>query len=121
MVRLNKKYLQIDYKGVSNDNIVYTILASDGQPKYGEVVLMPMPADSPLEGLDPSLLNEQGFTATTSFTQQDVNDGTVWYHHFGRSTSSDSFQFQKATDVTGTSSSSRISKWEQRLAFRMNN
>ncbi|XP_067377534.1 extracellular matrix protein FRAS1 isoform X3 [Channa argus] len=99
MVRLNKKYLQIDYKGVSNDNIVYTILASDGQPKYGEVVLMPMPADSPLEGLDPSLLNEQGFTATTSFTQQDVNDGTVWYHHFGRSTSSDSFQFQVSTET----------------------
>lgn len=35
MVRLDKKYLQVDYKGVSTDNILYTILASDGQPKYG--------------------------------------------------------------------------------------
>lgn len=36
MVRLDKKYLQVNYKGVSTDNIVYTILASDGQPKYGK-------------------------------------------------------------------------------------
>ncbi len=35
MVRLDKKYLQADYKGVSTDDIVYTIHASDGQPKYG--------------------------------------------------------------------------------------
>lgn len=39
MVRLDKKYLQVDYKGVSTDNIVYTILASDGQPKYGTVFI----------------------------------------------------------------------------------
>lgn len=35
LVRLDKKYLQAEYKGVSSDEIVYTILASDGQPKYG--------------------------------------------------------------------------------------
>lgn len=35
MVRLDKKYLQADYKGVSSDDIVYTVHASDGQPKYG--------------------------------------------------------------------------------------
>lgn len=35
MVRLDKKYLQADYKGVSTDDIVYTILASDSRPKYG--------------------------------------------------------------------------------------
>lgn len=35
MVRLDKKYLQANYKGVSSDDIVYTIVASDGQPKYG--------------------------------------------------------------------------------------
>lgn len=39
MVRLDKKYLQVDYRGVSTDNIVYTILASDGQPKYGTISL----------------------------------------------------------------------------------
>lgn len=35
MVRLDKKYLQADFKGVATDDIVYTILPSDGQPKYG--------------------------------------------------------------------------------------
>ncbi|XP_068615370.1 extracellular matrix organizing protein FRAS1-like, partial [Brachionichthys hirsutus] len=94
MVRLDKKYLQTDYKGVSSDGIVYTVRASEGQPKYGEVVLVSMPADGPADGWSPSLTDDQGFTRTTSFTQQDVNDGTVWYRHFGRGTNSDSFQFQ---------------------------
>lgn len=35
MVRLDKKYLQTDYAGVSSDDIVYTIQAAEGQPKYG--------------------------------------------------------------------------------------
>ncbi|XP_072243382.1 extracellular matrix organizing protein FRAS1 isoform X1 [Leuresthes tenuis] len=100
MVQLDKKYLQTDYKGVSTDDIVYTILASDGQPKYGEVVLVSMPADSPAEGWHPSLMDDQGFTPTTSFTQQDVNDGTVWYHHFGMGSHSDSFLFQVSSEVS---------------------
>lgn len=36
MVRLDKKYLQTSYKGVSTDDVLYTILASDGQPKHGK-------------------------------------------------------------------------------------
>uniref|UniRef100_A0A672YIC3 VWFC domain-containing protein n=1 Tax=Sphaeramia orbicularis TaxID=375764 RepID=A0A672YIC3_9TELE len=98
MVRLDKKYLQVDYKGVSTDNIVYTILSSGGQPRYGEVVLVSMPADAPPEGWRPSLVDDRGFTATTSFTQQDVNDGAVWYRHFGSGTDGDSFQFQVRAD-----------------------
>lgn len=35
LVRLDKKYLLADYKGVGTDGIIYTILVSDGQPKYG--------------------------------------------------------------------------------------
>lgn len=35
MVRLNKKYLQADYKGVSSDDVVYTLHTRDGHPKYG--------------------------------------------------------------------------------------
>lgn len=35
MVRLDKKYLQTDYKGVSSDDVVYTIHNAEGQPKYG--------------------------------------------------------------------------------------
>uniref|UniRef100_A0A3Q1CIX6 VWFC domain-containing protein n=1 Tax=Amphiprion ocellaris TaxID=80972 RepID=A0A3Q1CIX6_AMPOC len=99
MVRLDRKYLKTDYKGVSTDDIVYTILGSDLQPKYGEVVLVSMPADGPSEGWRPSLTNDRGFTPTTSFTQQDVNDGTVWYRHFGSGSSSDSFQFQVSTEA----------------------
>lgn len=35
MVRLNKKHLQVDYKGVSSDDVVYTIHDQEGHPKYG--------------------------------------------------------------------------------------
>lgn len=35
MVRLDKKYLRADYKGVSADDVVYIIHTADGQPKYG--------------------------------------------------------------------------------------
>lgn len=35
MVRLDKKYLQTDFRGVSSDDIVYSINATEGQPKYG--------------------------------------------------------------------------------------
>uniref|UniRef100_A0A3Q2PFS0 Fraser extracellular matrix complex subunit 1 n=1 Tax=Fundulus heteroclitus TaxID=8078 RepID=A0A3Q2PFS0_FUNHE len=113
MVRLNKKHLQTDFKGVSADDIVYTILASDGQPKYGEVVLVSMPADGPPEGWDPSLIDDQRFTSTASFTQQDVNDGTVWYHHFGSSYDSDSFQFQHHRSSTTFTVGSRSALEDQ--------
>uniref|UniRef100_A0A3Q3BPI3 Fraser extracellular matrix complex subunit 1 n=1 Tax=Haplochromis burtoni TaxID=8153 RepID=A0A3Q3BPI3_HAPBU len=99
MVRLDKKYLQTDFKGVSTDNIVYSILPSEGQPKYGEVLLVSMPADAPPEGWLPSLTDDRSFTATTSFTQQDVNDGAVWYRHFGTGSSGDSFLFQVSTEA----------------------
>lgn len=104
MVRLNKKYLQADYKGVSSDDVVYTLHTQDGHPKYGEVVLVAAPADAPPEGWRPSLVDDHGFTATTSFTQQDVDDGAVWYRHFGRGTDSDSFQFQVSTAAAHTQS-----------------
>ncbi|XP_013870055.1 extracellular matrix organizing protein FRAS1 [Austrofundulus limnaeus] len=100
MVRLDKKYLLTHYKGVGSDDILYTILTSNGQPKYGEVVLVSMPADSPPEGWRPSLTDARHFTSTTSFTQQDVNDGTVWYRHFGSGYESDSFHFQVSSEVS---------------------
>lgn len=37
MVRLDRKYLQTDFKGVGTDHIVYTILASDVPPKHGMI------------------------------------------------------------------------------------
>ncbi|KAM3867993.1 extracellular matrix organizing protein FRAS1 [Diretmus argenteus] len=98
MVRLGKKYLQAEYKGVAAEDIVYSILTADGKPKYGEVVLVSMPADGPAEGWRPTLAGDGGSTPTSSFTQQDVNDGTVWYRHFGTGTDSDAFQFQVSTE-----------------------
>ncbi|XP_023814674.1 extracellular matrix protein FRAS1 isoform X2 [Oryzias latipes] len=100
MVRLDEKYLQAGQKGVSTGELVYSILAAEGQPRYGEVVLVSMPADSPPGGWQPSLVDERGFTHTTSFTQQDVNDGAVWYRHFGSGHNSDSFQFQVTSEVS---------------------
>lgn len=129
-VRLDKKYLQTDYRGVSSDDIVYSISAAEGQPKYGnppptpqsccvgagwfahylansplragEVVLLSMPADSPPEGWRPQLSRNQGFTSTATFTQRDVDDGAVWYRHFGGGPYSDSFQFQVSVHQRST-------------------
>lgn len=66
----------------------------------GEVVLVSMPADSPPEGWQPQLTYDQSFTSATSFTQRDVDDGTVWYRHFGNGPYSDSFQFQVSSNAS---------------------
>ncbi|XP_074526804.1 extracellular matrix organizing protein FRAS1 [Halichoeres trimaculatus] len=96
MVRLDRKHLQTDLKGVSDEDIIYRIQISES--RQGEVVLASMPADGPADGWRPSLTDERGFTPTSSFTQQDVNDGSVWYRHFGRGTDTDSFLFQVSAD-----------------------
>ncbi|KAM4616687.1 extracellular matrix organizing protein FRAS1 [Polymixia lowei] len=93
MVRLSNKYLQAEHQGSSAEDVVYTVLTSD--PKHGEVVLVSMPADGPAEGWRP---DTGGSTPTTSFTQQDVNDGAVWYRHFGADSQRDAFRFQVSTD-----------------------
>ncbi|XP_029574000.1 extracellular matrix organizing protein FRAS1 [Salmo trutta] len=99
MVQLGKRYLRTDYQG--DDQIVYTIVRSKESPKYGEVVLVPMPADGPVEGWQPSP-DDRSSTPTSSFTQQDVNEGTVWYKHFGTAGASgpqgDTFQFQVSSE-----------------------
>ena len=63
-------------------------------PTYpGEVVLIPMPADAPAYSSSSSS-SSSSFTSTSTFTQQDVNDGAVWYRHFGDGTQRDAFHFQ---------------------------
>ncbi|KAM8885583.1 extracellular matrix organizing protein FRAS1 isoform 1-T2 [Spinachia spinachia] len=100
MVRLGRRYLKAAPTGVSSDHVVYTIVAWDGGAKHGEVVLVSMPADGPADGWRPPMTDDQRFTATTSFTQQDVDDGAVWYRHFGGGGShGDSFQFQVSTEA----------------------
>ncbi|KAJ0067384.1 hypothetical protein NL108_003229, partial [Boleophthalmus pectinirostris] len=95
MVRLDRKYLHVEFKGVRSEDTVYTILSAHGRPTHGDVVLASMPADSPP---DPPTSRDSGFTPTSSFTQQDVNDGAVWYRHRGAGTSTDSFQFKVSAD-----------------------
>ncbi|XP_029959982.1 extracellular matrix organizing protein FRAS1 [Salarias fasciatus] len=98
-VRLDKKYLRAEFRGVGPDQVVYTILTPEGRPRHGEVVLASMPADGPPEGWRPPPADDPGFTATASFTQQDVNDGSVWYRHFGAGSGGDSFLFQVSPEA----------------------
>lgn len=73
----------------------------------GEVVLlMDLPADSPAgpagPAAGPTSPAEEGqhlpdgrmATPTSTFTQQDIDDGIVWYRHSGALTQSDAFHFQ---------------------------
>ncbi|KAM6954491.1 extracellular matrix organizing protein FRAS1 [Aplochiton taeniatus] len=98
MVRLSRKYLRTVHQGASAEDILYRILPStQGSPRYGEVVLVPMPADGPSEAWQPSP-GDRTSTPTSSFTQQDINEGTVWYRHYGNDQHSDSFLFQVSND-----------------------
>lgn len=75
----------------------------------GEVVLlMHLPADGPAgpatsgPAAGPTSPAEEGqhlpdgrmATPTSTFTQQDIDDGIVWYRHSGALAQSDSFRFQ---------------------------
>ena len=70
----------------------------------GEVVLIPMPADAPADSSSSSSSSSSStssFTSTSTFTQQDVNDGAVWYRHFGDGTQRDAFHFQVSVRSDG--------------------
>ncbi|XP_076856944.1 extracellular matrix organizing protein FRAS1 isoform X2 [Brachyhypopomus gauderio] len=97
-VQLSKKHLNAEYRGSSNSEILYTIQSDSGQPQHGELVLVPMPADDPEEDWQDSPLGRDP-TPTSTFTQQDVNEGTVWYRHYGGSIERDSFQFQVSSEA----------------------
>ncbi|XP_042580368.1 extracellular matrix organizing protein FRAS1-like [Cyprinus carpio] len=97
MVQLSKKCLSAQFQGTSDSEILYTIHSESGQPKYGEIVLVSMPADGPVEAWQ-SFPDGQDTTPTSSFTQQDVNEGTVWYRHYGSTTQKDTFQFQVSSE-----------------------
>ncbi|KAG7481357.1 hypothetical protein MATL_G00065830 [Megalops atlanticus] len=98
MVQINKKYLRAEYRGTGDSQLHYSILPSKEHPKYGEVVLLvPMPADGPADGWQ-RLPDGRPATPTTSFTQQDVNEGIVWYRHSGAGALQDTFQFQMSSE-----------------------
>ncbi|XP_074849859.1 extracellular matrix organizing protein FRAS1 isoform X2 [Carettochelys insculpta] len=92
MVQITNRILQAKLPGASESEITYTILKE--QPRHGEVILLaPMPADGPADSWQP-LPDGRAVTPTTTFTQQDVNEGIVWYRHSGSQVESDSFYFQ---------------------------
>ncbi|KAI4585533.1 hypothetical protein MJG53_005767 [Ovis ammon polii x Ovis aries] len=62
-------------------------------PEGDVVLLVNMPADSPADG-GQHLPDGRTATPTSTFTQQDINEGIVWYRHSGVPAQSDSFRFQ---------------------------
>ncbi|XP_053778816.1 extracellular matrix organizing protein FRAS1 isoform X3 [Desmodus rotundus] len=98
MLQLTNRILQAEAPGASASEIIYKI--TQDHPQFGEVVLLAnMPADSPTEGQH--LPDGRTATPTSTFTQQDINEGIVWYRHSGVPAQSDSFHFQvsSATDA----------------------
>lgn len=67
----------------------------------GEILLVSMAADGPVESWQ-AFPEGRDTTPTSSFTQRDVNEGTVWYRHYGRDTQRDTFQFQVTNTHTHT-------------------
>ncbi|XP_045713822.1 extracellular matrix organizing protein FRAS1 isoform X3 [Phyllostomus hastatus] len=91
MLQFTNRILQAEAPGASASEIIYKI--TQDHPHFGEVVLLVnMPADSPTEGQP--LPDGRTATPTSTFTQQDINDGVVWYRHSGVPAQSDSFRFQ---------------------------
>ncbi|XP_064005810.1 extracellular matrix organizing protein FRAS1 [Pogoniulus pusillus] len=92
MLQISKTILQAKLPGARDSEITFSI--TKDQPRHGEVVLLvPMPADGPADSWQ-LLPDGRAASPTTSFTQQDINDGIVWYRHSGAEVESDSFQFQ---------------------------
>lgn len=57
---------------------------------------MNLPADSPASPAEEGqhLPDGRMATPTSTFTQQDIDDGVVWYRHAGAPAQSDAFRFQ---------------------------
>ncbi|KAJ7419121.1 hypothetical protein WISP_55751 [Willisornis vidua] len=58
-----------------------------------------MPADGPAHSWQ-RLPDGRAASPTASFTQQDINEGIVWYRHSGAEVESDSFQFQVSSSAS---------------------
>ncbi|ELK16427.1 Extracellular matrix protein FRAS1 [Pteropus alecto] len=99
MLQITNRILQAEAPSASASEIIYKI--TQDHPQFGEVVLLVnMPADSPADE-GQHLPDGRTATPTSTFTQQDINEGVVWYRHLGVPAQSDSFRFQvsSATDT----------------------
>ncbi|XP_027744997.1 extracellular matrix protein FRAS1 [Empidonax traillii] len=98
MLQISKTILHAELPGARDSDITYTI--TKDQPRHGEVVLLgPMLADGPADSWQ-LLPDGRAASPTTSFTQQDISDGIVWYRHSGAEVESDSFQFQVSSSAS---------------------
>ncbi|XP_064918597.1 extracellular matrix organizing protein FRAS1 isoform X3 [Columba livia] len=100
MLQISRTVLRAELPGARHPRITYSIRGDP--PRHGDVVLL-VPADGPA---DPRQLLPDGRAAspTRSFTQQDVDDGLVWYRHSGAAGDSDSFQFEVSGPQTSAES-----------------
>uniref|UniRef100_A0A8D0CH89 Fraser extracellular matrix complex subunit 1 n=1 Tax=Scleropages formosus TaxID=113540 RepID=A0A8D0CH89_SCLFO len=103
MVQITRNHLRPKIMGSGDPPLLYTITPSKETRKpyssaAGELVLLvPMPADGPADGWQ-RLPDGRASVPTISFTQQDVNEGIVWYRHFGPGANRDTFEFQVSSE-----------------------
>ncbi|KAL4617481.1 extracellular matrix protein FRAS1-like [Arapaima gigas] len=101
MTQFTKYHLKAEFKGSSNSQILYSIVPSNENPRYGEVLLLlPHSVSGPPHGKQ-HLPNRRAATAAmviTSFTQRDIDEGHVWYWHSGPGAENDEVQFQVSSE-----------------------
>ncbi|KAJ8404524.1 hypothetical protein AAFF_G00337910 [Aldrovandia affinis] len=94
VVRISQKHLRSECRDSRESHILYTIGPSQKNPIYGKVVLLaPMLAKRYADEWQ-RMPNRRTGRPAKSFTQQDINEGLVWYQHAGIGTERDTFQFQ---------------------------
>ncbi|XP_078258376.1 extracellular matrix organizing protein FRAS1 isoform X5 [Rhinoraja longicauda] len=99
LLKITNKLLKAEDKDANDSEIVFNLIDAKETPKYGDVILLvPMSADDPADGWQ-RLPDGKTATAINSFTQQDLNDGVVWYQHSGVISTEDSFKFQVTNDA----------------------
>ncbi|XP_062899606.1 extracellular matrix protein FRAS1 isoform X1 [Mobula hypostoma] len=101
LLKITNRLLKAEDQDANDSEIIFNLVDAKESPKYGDIILMlPMPADGPADGWQ-RLPDVKMATVTNSFTQQDLNDGMVWYQHSGIASTEDSFTFQ-VSDNTGS-------------------
>ncbi|XP_038615096.1 LOW QUALITY PROTEIN: extracellular matrix protein FRAS1 [Tachyglossus aculeatus] len=91
LLPITRQILRAEVPGARPSEIVYVVTRD--HPEFGEVVLLPtLPADGPADGTD----GEGAPIPATTFTQQDIDDGSVWYRLSGAPAKAqeDSFRFE---------------------------
>ncbi|KAG8454257.1 hypothetical protein GDO86_000773 [Hymenochirus boettgeri] len=107
LIQISNTLLRAQALGSVESEIIYTI--TNEQPRFGEVVLLAqMPADSPANGWQ-RFPDGRLAAHTSSFTQQDINEGLVWYRQSeSQAQGRDSFTFQVSSANSQTPNESHM-------------